>query len=221
MKDGPPPGLEAWCDYLRGVADDDTAARCSEHIAASEGALDALGWMRRAIDVGRRDAEQPIPVSARRLVRALGSVRRPDPETEAGHWRRAPFRIRFDSLVAPATVGLRDAAIADLGTAAPRQLVVDGADLVVEVRVEEALRDGSAVVGQVVRRDDPALPVAGLPILVTAEGRVVAHTESDALGVFHCEGLPKAALVLTVVLDDESLLEVPLTGVRSGTDAAR
>lgn len=225
IRRSPEPDLETWCDYFRGVADAGATTRCAERLAAAPGALGDLGWLRRVAAVGRADAATEIPAGARRVVRALGSVRRRGTDASAGaRWRRLPFRVAFDSLEAPAASGVRDASPRDLGRAAPRQVVFESEELSVEVRVENERRDGALVVGQVTRRDDPASPVADLPILLVAGQRAVASATSSALGEFYAERLPAEPLVLCLVLDDERVLELPL-GPRStagvGSDAER
>jgi hypothetical protein len=73
------------------------------------------------------------------------------------------------------------------------------------------------LVGQVTDRDAPDRVLAGVPVLLMAQGDILAHTVANRFGEFQLEHAPARLLRLCVVVDrDGTRVEAPLD--RIGVD---
>ena len=185
-------------DLVRGVADPVARESMREYLDGSPRARRQVDLLERVAAVARADQEMRIPEHALRVVKALGSLRRPEAETSRG---LLPFKIAFDSFLQPAAAGTRDIQSQD------RQLVVDAAPYMVDLRLEQET-ESAVVVGQLLR--DGTHPVSGVPVLLLAADQVVGRSTTSEFGEFHAEGLPREPLKLCLLIESDKNLEVSL-----------
>lgn len=196
-----------WCDFVRGVADPEAEREMRDRLASGDaGARRTVDFLTRVLEVARTDQETAVPEPAVRMAKAIASVQRSSLQPERSTaWRFLPVVLIFDSLLEPARAGTRDL------FASFRQLSFRADDYTVDVRLEpEADPGGTAVVGQVLESHGETRPVASVPVLVTADGRIVGRAVTSRFGEFHAERLPKKRLDLFVLVGPETCVSVPL-----------
>jgi len=197
-----------WCDFVRGVAAPEAEREMRERLASGDaGARRTVGFLTRLAAVARTDQQTQIPEHAVRMAKAIATVQRPAEDTPADSalWRFLPVKITFDSLLQPAAAGTRGL------YPAFRQLSFKADDFTVDVRLEpDAESRGMAVVGQVLESRGEPRPVARVPVLMTAGGKIVGRSLTSRFGEFHAEELPKERLDLFVLVGPETCIAVPL-----------
>lgn len=186
-------------DLVRGVADPVARKSMREYLDISPRARRQVDLLERVAAVARADQEMRIPDHALRIVKALGSLRRPEAQPSRG---LLPFKIAFDSFLQPAAAGTRDIQARD------RQLVVHADPYRVDLRLEQESEQSSVVVGQLLR--DGIHPMSDVPVLLLAGGRVVGRSTTSEFGEFQAEGLPRQPLKLCLLIESDKNLEVPL-----------
>lgn len=193
-----------WCDFVRGVADPDAEREMRERLASGDaGAKRAVDVLSRVAAVSRTDQETGPPEYAVRMAKAIGSLQRPREEVPSSSiWSFLPFDVTFDSLREPALAGMRDMQTSF------RQLSFASEGYTVDVRMDHGTEPRSTVVvGHVLRR--PARPVADIPVLVTAGGKIVERSVTSEFGEFQADGLPRE-VELYVLVGSETCLRLPL-----------
>ena len=201
-----------WCDFVRGVAAPEAEREMRELLASGDaGARRMVGFLTRVAEVARTDQQTEVPEHAVRMAKAIATVQRvtvqrpTETPADSTLWRFLPVRITFDSLLQPAPAGTRDL------YPAFRQLSFKADDFTVDVRLEpDADPRGTAVVGQVLESRGEPRPVARVPVLVTAGGKIVGRSLTSRFGEFHAEELPKERLDLFVLVGPETCIAVPL-----------
>ena len=200
-----------WCDFVRGVLDPETAARMQERLnAGSEKTRRMVLLLNRVAEVGRADAHMTIPEYALRSVKSIGSVQRSRvaEEPRKSILRFLPFEITFDSLGLPAPAGARYV------QSSHRQITFRAEDFTVDIRLEhESGPNGTVVVGQLLRHQREVRPVPGIPVLVLSDGRIVGNSLTSRFGEFQAEGLPRAALSLSLLVSEGECIDLPLGAV--------
>lgn len=197
------------CDFARGIGNAETERRVERHLERSPRTRRRVEMLRRVADVAGRDRELEIPPHALRMVRAIGSLRRPETTAAASPLDRVLRRLMpevvFDSLLAPAAAGSRDIQSHE------RQILFRADDYTVDVRLEhEADPPSTVVIGQLLRRVGELHPVAKVPVLVLSDGRIVGRSLTSRFGEFQAEGLPLEPLNLCLLVENEECIEIPL-----------
>lgn len=194
-----------WCDFVRGLLDEETETRMQQQLEVSAGERRRVLALRQVLDVAEHDSRHAPPVWAVRSAKALGSLRRSDESHSESMWQRLVMALSFDSLASPALVGTRDAQAQD------RQLIYTSEGFRVDLRIEpEADFQSTVLVGQLVKTDGELTPVADVPVLAVKQGQVVAQTKSGRFGEFQSEGLPASGVGLWLLLDEDLCLEIEL-----------
>ncbi|HEX9735021.1 MAG TPA: hypothetical protein VGG06_23865 [Thermoanaerobaculia bacterium] len=196
-----------WCDFVRGVAAPEAEREMREQLAAGDArARGTVEFLTRVMAVARTDQETELPEYALRTVKAIAAVQRhADAPAVSTPWRFLPVEITFDSLLEPAHAGTRDL------QPAFRQLSFKAEGYSVDLRLEaDAGSRRAALVGQVLETRAERRPVARVPVLVTAGGRIVARSLTSRFGEFHAEELPRERLDLFVLVGPETCVAVPL-----------
>ncbi|MEO1370125.1 MAG: hypothetical protein AAFX50_23325, partial [Acidobacteriota bacterium] len=130
--------ITQWTDYVRGLVDEETRTRMDLHLEGDRRDRRTVDVLRRVHEVGQRDLDLDVPPGVLRSVYALASVPRADgaeaPESFFEGLRRTVMSVTFDSALAPAAAGVRDAQSLN------RQLFYELDDVAVELRHEELLQ---------------------------------------------------------------------------------
>jgi hypothetical protein len=111
----------------------------------------------------------------------------------------------FDSLLMPATAGLRSSW--QVGW----QGLYRAGDCSVDLRIEPELKSSrAAVIGQITSHVLPAVEMGNLPVSLRAGKLVVAETVSNRFGEFQMEYEQQTQLKLCISFRDSKSIQVPL-----------
>ena len=221
--------ITQWSDFVRGIAEPATAEQMQNHLDAGPSpASRTVEALRRVAAVGRSDSDRPIPSSAVRIAKAIGSTARAD---AAPRIRRVSCLVTFDSLLEPAAAGSRGV------QEAHRELTLEAQGYSIDLRLEHEIETPTmVVVGQLLKtdgEDDPTdrsrrqqdqadavpRPVARAPVFMFSGEHLIGKAVTGHHGEFQIEGSPrrgtsgpppKASLDLCL-LAGEDYLEMPLT----------
>lgn len=199
------------CDLVRDVADAETSRVLRDDLeAAPESTRAFAAMLARVAEVGRIDHGLQVPESAVRIAKAAGSLRRPAAEAETsklGILRYLPFEVLFDSLLEPSVSGTRNLHAND------RQLKIEAAGFLVDLRLEQDADPGNTVVvGQVMRTDGSMGmgPAPDVPVLVVEDGMIVSRATTGSFGEFHTEGVLTDSMSLCFLVKQGECVELPL-----------
>ena len=96
--------ITQWADFVRGVGDPELEEDMQESLDRGSTAGNLAKMLHRVAAVGRADAETPVPESAVRIAKAIGTTTRFEDRPAI---RRVPCWLTFDSLLEPAAAGAR------------------------------------------------------------------------------------------------------------------
>jgi hypothetical protein len=153
------------------------------------------------------------PAESLRIVKAAFAAYKPRAVRRG--WELA--RLVFDSFLAPQPVGVRAASFT---TSAARQVLVQGADFVVDLRLEALGVEKVSLVGQVLRSSHGSAPVAEAPVVLQKGSKTVAGTITNPLGEFHLEYAKDSGLMLIVSIPAGKPLAVVLPEMQPGRPRA-
>ncbi len=199
------PDLAEWCDYVRGVGDPQRKERLSELLASGPAAArDTIAAFSQVLATARADQLQEPPAYALRCAYSLSSTR-PSGRRESGFTDRA-FQVVFDSLRDALPAGSRRL------HSAHRQLVIESAEIQLDLKIERETDPGqTVVVGQVIdRQDGDPRPLRQVPVLLFSATRVVGRALSGPFGEFQADGLREDPVSLCLLISDDERLRVPL-----------
>jgi hypothetical protein len=212
--------MSDWIDYLRGVAEPARRAAMDAHLREGCRACEELLADLRtlAVALAADEALEP-PAHVVRWARAVFTRVRPESVCALP---RVLARLVHDSLAEPLPAGVRG------GDPASRQALFEAGDTFVDLRVER--RPGQAavaLVGQLLRehRGDGVgggLAMDGRPVVLTADGTILAATASNEHGEFHFEYVPEGRMRLHIPVGDRlARIEIPLNGLTPGGKSRR
>ena len=198
--------ITQWTDYARDLVEEETRTQMEAQLESDEKARRTVAALERVAEVARQDRAQQVPDGILRSVYALSSQPRPERESAGESFfeglRRAVMSLTFDSAMAPALAGVRDA------QSLHRQLFFELDDVAVELRHEPHER-GDVVVGQLIRLGDEAEPLANVQVLAKSDERVLARLATGPHGEFQMDQLPAQNVSFSFLLET-LCLEVPL-----------
>ncbi len=195
--------IEEWVDFNRGVVGAG-ASRCD--VGAPSGRMSGLHpsfWF--PLEIVRYLCEgcrSEAPEAALRLARAIFPSRISNGPKRGS---RLPVEMIFDSLLMPATAGLRSSW--QVGW----QGLYRAGDCSVDLRIEPELKSSrAAVIGQITSHVLPAVEMGNLPVSLRAGKLVVAETVSNRFGEFQMEYEQQTQLKLCISFRDSKSIQVPL-----------
>lgn len=196
--------LTQWCDYARGVAAPESVSAMRALLERSEPARKAVERFRRVAAVAGGDAAGRIPAQAVLVAKAVAGLA--PRARSASSSRFLPAELTFDSSLHAAGVGTRD-----LGSSHQRIASYRAGELSVHLRLEyETITHSQVLVGQLLRHAPELRPVAEVPVLVLAAGKVVGRSLTRRFGEFQADGLPPEPLELCLLVEPERWVEVSL-----------
>jgi hypothetical protein len=200
--------VSRWCDFVRGLLPEGESLRLERQLETGDRRTRGfVEMLRHVAAVGREDAESAVPEHAVRIAKAVGSLRRYGGSAEQAR-KPTPFSVVFDSLLHGSPAGARD-----LGPSQrfDRLVSVRAGVYSVDLRLEqEADLRHAVVVGQVVRADESVEPLANVPAILSSAGSVLDSTLTSDLGEFQVRGAAGEDLTLSLLLEDEEWIELPL-----------
>ena len=165
-----------------------------------------LAFVRQVTSVAHSGSLEEPPADSIHWVKAIAAVRRPQRSPS-----RLLARLVYNSRLDPLPAGLR-------AEHQPfHRALYEAGRFALDVRVEH---DRGAplvtLVGQVTDREQPDRFLAGAPVLLMAQGDVLAHTVANRFGEFQMEHAPARSLRLCVVVDrDGTRVEAPLDRINA------
>ena len=191
--------LTEWADFVRGVGDKDTKEAMQAHLESGCKACKhaATTWA-RVREAARRERAYEPPESAVRM--AEGHLLLHGKST-----RPSKVQLLFDSFQTPAMAGIRSTA------AAARQMLYGVGTYRIDLRMEPQMdSDKVALVGQVLNSADPVKAGAQVTVTLLRGKKVMAESQTNALGEFHLECSLEGQLELLVALPREKGVRIPL-----------
>ena len=187
--------IARWTDYVRGLVPAADQELMGRHLAG--GCEQCRATVALLVRVQQEATAEPnVP---EHLVTAAKAVFQPAAAFQLAGWmafpRLAAKRI-FDGLAAPALEGARSAA------AAESRIVYRAGDYSIDLQMERDPESSElALIGQLEDRSMSPVPLAGVPVVLTAGARVLARGESNRFGEFCLAGRAVRGLTLRVPLE--------------------
>jgi hypothetical protein len=173
---------EDWVDFVRDVAPVDQLDAMRRHLAAGcESCADAHATWKAVLETVREEPSFEPPAEVMRLARSLYGGTKPRP---LGAIVRAAAKLLFDSQLAGAGAGVRTL------RRGPRRLLYlcQNEKFLFELHVEPS-RDRAKIVliGQVMELDTDEPHVAGMPVLLFQQEKMIAQMKTNPYGEFRVE----------------------------------
>jgi hypothetical protein len=189
--------IAEWADFARGLVPPDQREAMNNHLqeecrpcSRSADVLSGIAALAAA------DARYEPPEFAVHCARAIYALEQP---RQVRILEGLLGRLVFDSFREPLPAGVRSRHRID------RQTLYEAGDYAVDLRQEH--ERGSAQVhlaGQIVNRKAPGGVLAGVPVVLTAGGSVLARAVSNRHGEFQMDYPPARDLRLDVGVDPEA-----------------
>ena len=181
--------LTEWADFARDVVDSNRKERMRAHLdAGCKQCSEALGTWVRVREVARRERSYEPPESATRTAKGLLPI-------HARPGKASVVQLLFDSFQNPVTAGVRS-----MATTA-RQMLYGVGTYRIDLRMEPQMdSDKVSLVGQVLNAADPAKAGSVATVTLLRGSKVVAHSQTNALGEFQLECSLEGQLQLRLAL---------------------
>ena len=173
---------EDWVDFVRDVAPLDQLEAMQRHLAAGcESCGEVHETWKAVLETVREEPSFEPPAEAMRLARALYAGTKPRRRVAIV---RATAKLLFDSQLAAAAAGVRTL------RPGPRKLLYlfENEKFLFDLQVELS-RDRAKIVliGQVMELDTDEPHVAGMPVLLFQQEKVIAKMKTNPYGEFRVE----------------------------------
>lgn len=190
---------EQWADFARKLMADAEARIMQKHL--DDGCTECAGtlaiWQSVAEFSSAEHAFTP-PDSMVRIAKA---------QFDAAMPKSSGVRLVFDSLLQPATAGIR-------GSVAARQFLYETDEYYIDLRLEPQIEANRAcVVGQVLKRSGRDRAAQGVPVRLQDGRQSVAHTSTNEFGEFQIETAAEGSLCISISRDEADDIILPLYGV--------
>jgi hypothetical protein len=171
---------EDWVDFVRGVAPRDQLDAMQRHLAEGcESCGEVHETWKAVLEIAREEPSFEPPAKAMRLARALFAGAQPRGPVAL---IRATAKLLFDSQLATAAVGVRTL------RPGPRKLLYLYEKFLFDLQVERS-RDRAKItlIGQVMELDTDEPYLAGMPVLLLQQEKVIAKMKTNSYGEFRVE----------------------------------
>ena len=191
---------EKWADFARKLTADAEARAMQEHLdeGCKECAKTLAIWQGVAAFSSAERAFTP-PDDAVRIAKA---------QFDAAMPKSSGVRLIFDSLLQPATAGIR-------GSIAARQFLYETDEYYIDLRLEPQIEANRAcVVGQVLKRAGGDRAAQGVPVRLQEGRQAVAQTSTNEFGEFQIETAAEGSLCISISREEADDIILPLYGVQ-------
>jgi hypothetical protein len=173
-----------WADFVRDAAVPDLKRMMQQHLDTRCNACQSAKQLWQSVlGIGRKERDfAPSPDSVRIAESLLAGL---------AMTPNKPFRLLFDSLLQPATAGIR-------GTAVTRQFLFETDDLYIDLRLEKKSPASTFLVGQVLKRDVRPSIVESFSVQVMDGKTPVSRTVTNRFGEFQLEFRPANSLCISI-----------------------
>ncbi|HTZ96909.1 MAG TPA: hypothetical protein VMB18_10960 [Terriglobales bacterium] len=190
-----------WADFVRKLVSPKTRMAMQQHIddGCEKCATSLQVWQGVAAVAGKEAALAP-PADIVRLGKSQFAAAAPE--------KKHGVRLVFDSLLQPATAGIR-------GSVAGRQFLFETDDYYIDLRLEpKSAEERAWLVGQVLSRLGKQVAEA-VPVRLQRGKRAVAQTSTNHLGEFQLEFETATDACILIGRSQEDEIVLPLYGLHA------
>jgi len=192
-----------WLDFVRKVLSPNMTSVMQKHLTdgCKSCAKTAAIWEKAVAASIAGKAFAPPPDAVRIAKARFGAA---VPQSRG-------VRLIFDSLLQPATAGVR-------GSIAARQFLYETDEYYIDLRLEPRIEaDRACVVGQVLKRAGKERAAQGIAVRLQDGKLPVAHTSTNEFGEFQLETGAEGSLCISISRDKAEEIILPLYGVQLKT----
>lgn len=188
-----------WADFVRGLVSRKTRMTMQRHIDdGCEKCKEALETWQSVAAIAGKEAVLAPPADIVRVIKSQFAAAVPE--------KKHGVRLVFDSLLQPATAGIR-------GSVAARQFLFETDDYYIDLRLEpKSAEERAWLVGQVLSRSGKQVAEA-VPVRLQRGKRAVAQTSTNHLGEFQLEFEAATDACILIGRSKEDEIVLPLYGV--------
>lgn len=191
--------LAEWTDFARGVADDNGKEAMQAHLnSGCKTCNAALRTWERVQQMTRKEHSYEPPDGATRMAKGLLPI-------HGRSAKKSVVRLLFDSFQSPAIAGIRAT------TTSARQMLYGVGTYRIDLRMEPQMdSDKVALVGQILNAADPVKAGAQVVVTLMRGKKVLAESQTNALGEFQLECSLEGQLQLRLTLPRARDVQIPL-----------
>lgn len=189
-----------WADFVRKLAPSKARIAMEQHLAdGCKKCQKTVEVWRGVLAVAENESRLSPPADSVRVVKSQFAAAMP--QASRG------VRLVFDSMLQPATAGLR-------GALAARQFLFETDDYYIDLRLEpQASENRAYLVGQVLNRTGKRAAEA-LPVRLHQRKQPIAETATNQMGEFQLEFQAAGEMYLAINRTDQDVIVLPLHGVQ-------
>jgi hypothetical protein len=180
--------MGVWVDYARGLGSSARRSDIERHLASGCDACTRLaGFFKRLSEAGLRSVEDKAPLEWSQKAEQILQKELLRPIETLPVRRAAPVPFHFSAEPAPIRAG----------RALGRHMTYQTLECAVDLTLERGTNPrGFSLVGQITEIRKPGAAVAGTPVFVLTNNKLVASTSSNAFGEFQLEIIRRRKMML-------------------------
>ena len=192
----------SWADFARKQISAETRTRMQQHIdEGCKRCKKTLEIWQAVTVIAEKEITLTPPEDAVRIAKSQLAVTIPQ--------ENRGIRLVFDSILQPATAGLR-------GSITARQLLYETDHYYIDLRLEpKSAEERACLVGQVLNRGGEKREAQGLSVRLQDGKLPIAQTLTNHFGEFQFEFLVSGGLCIAISRDSGHEILLPLYGVKS------
>lgn len=202
--------LAEWTDFARRVMTQEKEQVMQAHLdVGCKNCAKTIDMWNRVQDVLGREAAYEPPQAAVHNAQSMFSF-------DARKQKASAVQLLFDSLQSPAFAGVRSIGVS------PRQMLYGIGPYRIDLRMEPQMdSDKVEVVGQILNSADPIRSGTRASVKLVRGRKILAESQTNALGEFHLECSLEGQLQLLVALPRSRDVKIPLLSPSSATITGR
>jgi hypothetical protein len=193
-------GEAQWADFVRNLMSPKERMAMQRHIdSGCQKCSDILRIWQGVSSIADAEKTFAPPDGVIRIVKSQFAA---EPAASSG------VRLLFDSMLQPATAGIR-------GSVAARQFLYETDEYYIDLRLEPRAEDRACLVGQVLNRFGGERAAQGVPVRLQEGRSPVADTSTNEFGEFQLEFEAANSLCISISRDQVNEIVLPLYGIRA------